>query len=170
MAEDFGHLLARSGGEEAVMQPVARERRAAMGADALGDLVLVVWEDEVEPAAMDVEGLAEMRLGHRRAFDVPTRPAAPPPLVLPGAVPPRQRRRRRLPQHEVASIALVGRHLDARALALLVEVLAREPAVIRHRGDREEDMALRLAGEAARAQRREHPDPARNRLGGARHE
>src|SRR5260370_30197030 len=101
MAEDFGHLLARSGGEEAVMQPVARERRAAMAADALGDLALVVPEDEVEPAAMDVEGLAAMRLRHRRAFDVPAGPAASPPLVLPGAVPPRPRRWRPRPQSEV---------------------------------------------------------------------
>src|SRR5260370_18747128 len=119
MAEDFGHLLARSGGEEAVMQPVARERRAAMGADALGDLVLVVREDEVEPAAMDVEGLAEMRLGHRRAFDVPTRPAAPPPLVFPGAVPPLQRRWRGLPPHEAATLPLCEHNRDARALARL---------------------------------------------------
>src|SRR6266853_3424383 len=84
IAERFRHLLARRRGEEAVMQPVARERRAAMGADALGDLVLVVREDEVEPAALDVEGLAEGLLSHRRAFDVPARPAA-----LPWAVPAR---------------------------------------------------------------------------------
>src|SRR5260221_6472739 len=124
IAERLRHLLACRRGEEAVMQPVAGERRAAMRTDALGDLVLMVRKDEVEPAAMDVEGLAEMRLGHRRAFDVPAGPAAPTPLALPGAVPPRQRRRRRLPQDEVASVALIGCDLDARALALLVEVLA----------------------------------------------
>src|SRR5260221_2091408 len=88
IAQRLRHLLARRRGEEAVMQPVAGERRAAMGADALRDLVPVVRKDEVEAAAMDVEGLAEMRLGHRRAFDVPARPAAPTPLGLPGAVPP----------------------------------------------------------------------------------
>ena len=59
---------------------------------------------------MDVEGLAEIGLAHRRAFDVPARPAAPP-----GTVPARQLRRRRLPQHEIGGIALVGRDLDAGA-------------------------------------------------------
>ena len=40
------------------MDPVAGERRAFMGAAALGDLVLVVGEDEVEAAAVDVDRLA----------------------------------------------------------------------------------------------------------------
>ena len=39
---------------------------------------------------------------------------------------------RRLPQHEIHRIALIGRHLDARAGLHLVERAARELAVIRH--------------------------------------
>src|SRR5882762_2179990 len=110
----------------------------------------------------------ETRLAHRRTFDVPAGTAASPPLVLPGAVPARQVRWRRLPQDEIASIALVGRDLDAGAFALLVEILAREPAVIRQRRDREEDVALCLVGEAAFDQRRDHRDHLRDMLGGAR--
>ena len=71
------------------MHPVAGERRAFMGAAALGDLVLVVREDQVEAAAVDVDRLAEMRLDHRRAFDVPAGPAP-----APGASPSRSRPRR----------------------------------------------------------------------------
>src|SRR3546814_17863560 len=49
----------------------ARERLAAVGAFAWGDLVLVVRELQVDAAGMDVDGLAQVRGGHRRAFDVP---------------------------------------------------------------------------------------------------
>ncbi len=46
-------------GQHAVVQPKPRERVAAMGADALGNLVFVVREDQIETAAVDVESLAE---------------------------------------------------------------------------------------------------------------
>ena len=60
IAEALRHLLGAHV-DEAVVHPVARERRAAVRAAALRDLILVVREDEVEPAAMDVDRLAEMR-------------------------------------------------------------------------------------------------------------
>ena len=47
----------------------------------LRELVLVVREDEVEPAAVDLEHRPEQLLRHRRALDVPARPAAPPRRV-----------------------------------------------------------------------------------------
>src|SRR5215813_9720693 len=80
---------------------------AAMGAHTLGNLVLVVWEDQIETAAMDVKRLAELGIAHRGALDVPARTTTPP-----WAVPARNIRARRLPQHEVAGILLVGCHLD----------------------------------------------------------
>jgi hypothetical protein len=53
-----------------------------MGAAALGDLVLVMREDEVEAAAVDVDRLSEVALDHGRAFDVPAG-AAPAPWAIP---------------------------------------------------------------------------------------
>src|SRR4051795_13187949 len=71
VAEALRHLLAARHRQEAVMDPVAGERRAGVGAAALGNLVLVVGEDEIESAAVYVDRLAEVTLNHRRAFDVP---------------------------------------------------------------------------------------------------
>ena len=60
-----------------VVHPDPREGHAARGL-GLGDLVLVVGEDEVRAAAVDLEVRAEKLLGHRRALDVPAgAPLAP---------------------------------------------------------------------------------------------
>ena len=56
-----------------------------MGALGLGDFVLVVGKDEIDAAAMDVEGLAQQRLAHGRAFDVPAGTAAAPGLCHAGS-------------------------------------------------------------------------------------
>ncbi len=56
------------------MHPVPGEGLAGAAA-ALRDLVLVVGEDEVLPAGVQVERLAEVLHAHRRALDVPARPA-----------------------------------------------------------------------------------------------
>ena len=73
VAERLRHLLALHL-QEAVMQPDIGHHGRPEAAARLGDLVLVVREDEVEPAGMDVEHLAEMGPRHRRALDVPARP------------------------------------------------------------------------------------------------
>ena len=86
----------------------------------LGDLVLVVREDQVEAAAVDVELGAEVAPAHGGALDVPAGPAGPPRrgpvglgrLVGLGA----------LPQREVARVALgplgpVGRPAPSRRAA-----------------------------------------------------
>src|SRR5262245_18660395 len=80
IALGFGHLAAADR-QHAVVQPVPRERVAAVGTDALGNLVLMVREDQIETAAMDVERLAEFSIAHRGAFDMPTRAAATPRAV-----------------------------------------------------------------------------------------
>ena len=53
------------------MHPDLRHDGRAVGAARLRDLVLMMRKDEVDAAAMDVEGLAEMRRRHGRAFDMP---------------------------------------------------------------------------------------------------
>ena len=70
IAERLRHLLAFDL-QEAVVHPEIRHRRGVEGAARLRDLVLVMREHEIDAAAVDVEGLAEMLPRHRRAFDVP---------------------------------------------------------------------------------------------------
>ncbi len=65
------------------MHPDVREAVAERA--RLRDLVLVVREDEVEPAAVDLELRSEVLLRHDRALDVPARPPASPGRV-PGRV------------------------------------------------------------------------------------
>src|SRR5512147_495972 len=112
VAEALRHLLTLHL-EEAVMQPVIRHHRRVEGTTRLRDLVLMVREDEVDAAAMDVEGLAEMLPRHGRAFDMP---AGTPRCRDAGRRRPRRLAwLRRLPQNEVHRVALVGRDLDAGA-------------------------------------------------------
>ena len=79
----------------------------------LGALVLVVREDEVVAAAVQVEALAEEVERHRRALDVPTRPAR-----RPTASPTRARRLRGLPEREVHGLRFGLVDVDARACRL----------------------------------------------------
>src|SRR5262245_63740842 len=72
VAEALRHLLTFDL-EKAVMHPHLRHDRRAEGRARLGDLVLVVREDEVDAAAVDIEGLTEMGVSHRRALDMPAR-------------------------------------------------------------------------------------------------
>ena len=101
VAQRLAHLLAAHG-DPAVVQPVPGERVA--GRLGLGDLVLVVREDQIHSAGVDVELRPEVRLAHRDAFGVPARAAAAPrrrPGRLAGLG--------ALPQREVALVALAGR-------------------------------------------------------------
>src|SRR5205823_1741951 len=94
------------------------------GADGLGDLVLVVREDEVQPAAVNVEGGAEISGGHGRALEVPAGPAASPgrrPGRLAGLGP--------LPQGEVARIALAALALGVAGRVHGVQLLPGQGAV-----------------------------------------
>ena len=162
VAHRLGHLGAAHV-EHAVVQPEAREQLAAVGAGALRDFVLVVRELQVHAAGMDVDGLAQVRGGHRRALDVPAGPAQPP-----GRVPARLGRVGGLPQHEVAGIALVRGHLDARAREHLVHRPARELAVVGVAGDREQHVAVGGIGVAAVDQGLDHGDDLRDVGGGVR--
>ena len=107
IADRLRHLLALDL-DEAVMHPDIDEGLAVMGADALGDLVLVMGKDQVDTAAVDIEMRTQMLFAHGRALDMPSRAAA-----TPGTVPSRLIRARRLPQDEIAGRFLIGRNLDA---------------------------------------------------------
>ena len=103
---------------------------------ALRDLVFVVREDQVHPAAVDLEAVAEVALGHRRALDVPAGAAfAPRAVEAPGVAD------AAFPEREVERVALVFAGLDAGADAHLVEVSLGELAVARERADRVVDVA-----------------------------
>ena len=96
LPERLRHLLLGAGLDHAVVHPDPRQGPPPPRL-GLGDLVLVVGEDEVGAAAVDRELEAEQLLGHRRALDVPARPA-----VAPGARPERVLALlARLPEREV---------------------------------------------------------------------
>jgi hypothetical protein len=147
------------------VHPVADEGRAR-GRLRLRYLVLVVGEDEVGGAAVDVEGHPELLLGHDRAFDVP-----PGTALAPRARPVRLPRLGRLPEREIEGIGLALVHFDARAGLELVDVAPREPAIARERADREVDIAVDHVRVAALDEAFDHADHARHglrrpRLGG----
>ena len=108
VAQALRHLLALEL-QHAVVDPVAGKRLSgeALG---LGDLVLMVRKDQVVAAAVDVDLVAQVQQVHRRAFDVPARPA-----LAPRAVPTRLARLGRLPQGEIAFVLflLAARHTRA---------------------------------------------------------
>ena len=129
VAEGLRHLLAIDQ-QHAIVQPSIGHAAGAMSAAALRHLILMMREHQVGTAAMNVEHLAQMFPRHGRAFDMPARPA-----TAPGAVPTRGFGIRGLPQHEIPRIALIRRHIDARAGQQLILIAARELAVICKGGD-----------------------------------
>ena len=135
----LGHLLIVHI-DEAVVHPVAGER-TAVGALALGDLVLVVGEDEVLPAAVQVNGLAQMGAAHGAALDVPAGAAH-----AVGAFPGRLAGLGGLPDSEVGGVFLqVILHLAAQlavAALQIVQLEVAELAVLRVALDAEVDVAV----------------------------
>ena len=136
VAQRLAHLLPAQG-HPGVVQPEPRERVARRV--ALGALVLVVREDEVDAAAVDVELRAQVERGHRRALQVPARPSP-----APRRRPRRLARLGGLPQREVAGIALA----EGLGLALhdVVEPLAGQRAVAGEGPHVEVDVAARGVG------------------------
>ena len=106
----------------------------------LRDLVLVVREDEIQTAAVDLERRPEDLLGHRRALDVPARAAAPPRRVPPRVL---GLRLVRLPEREVARVVLERVRL---LLLDLIRTLAGEPPVRGEAGDAVVDVAADRVG------------------------
>ena len=164
VADRAGHLRAGHPQVRAV-EPGLDERLAGRRL-ALGELVLVVREDQVDRTGVDVERRPEVLHAHRRALDMPARPA-------------RADRRLEarlaglgtLPDGEVADVVLgvlVG--LDPLAHPELLGIETGEAAVCRPRGDPEEDRAVAgLVGVAALDQRARSgwPSPGCGRWPGA---
>ena len=121
IAQRFGHFFLVHG-DEAVVHPVFGEFVA--GGLGLGQLVLMVGEDQVRAAAVDVEGRAQIFAGHGRAFDVPAGPA-----LAPGAVPGGFAGLGRLPQGEIQGVPLHVVHVHPGAGAQVVDVAAGQLAV-----------------------------------------
>ncbi|MNK64870.1 hypothetical protein D3C87_841540 [compost metagenome] len=148
---------------EAVMHPHIGHDMRAVGAARLRDFVLMMREDEVEPAAVNIENFTEIATGHGRAFDVPARTTA-----TPGAFPARFIIRGQFPQHEIAGGLLVGFHRHARARLLFVQRPLGKLAVIRHRPGVEQHFAASRIGMATRDQPFDEVDHFRDIVSGAR--
>ena len=171
VVEALGHLLDLAGGgvgdlQHARVHPVARER-GAVGRLGLGDLVLMMGEDEVAAAAVDVEGEPQVLVAHRGALDVPAGAA-----VAPRALPAGLAGLGGLPQGEVERVALavlealaVCPQLPVAALHL-VDVAAGELAVPGVAAHREVDVALRLVGVALLDEGLDQADHGADLLGG----
>ena len=141
------------------MHPDAGQRRAVMGALALGNLILVMRKLQVDAAAVDVDGLAQLCPDHRRAFDVPAG-AAP----APRGVPARLIVGAGFPQHEIGGGALVRRDLDTGTGNHLVHRAARQFPVIGPARHVEQHMPFCGIGVAAFDQPRDHVDHLRHML------
>ena len=107
------------------MHPEARE--AASGRFGLGPFVLVVREDQVGTASVDVEPVAEKSQRHGHALDVPARPSR-----HPGRVPGGLAGLGGFPEREVQRVALaiVHRHAGAGAGAEFLRVAMGEASVV----------------------------------------
>ena len=125
------------------MQPEAGERAHAGERLTLSDLVLVVREDEVLPAAVDVDTLTEVAQGHRGALDVPAGASA-----SPRALPRRLAGLGGLPEREVHGVLLLHARLDARPCPHRVQRAVAELAVLLVAADAEVDVAVGLVGVA----------------------
>ncbi len=139
------------------MHPVTGELGLRVGATALRDFVLVMREHQIDPAAVNIEGLPQILLAHRRAFDMPAR--AP---VAPRAFPARNVFCRRFPQNEICRVLLVGGDFNPRAGDLFVAVAAGKFPVIVPGRHVEQHMAVRLVGVPLRDQIHDHRNHRRN--------
>src|SRR5205814_8015927 len=127
----------------------------------LRELVLVMREHEVEPAAVDLERRPEQVLRHGGALDVPAGPPAPPRGSPRGVLV----RLVRFPEREVAGVELERVRTLLLVLTLdLVDPLARKLAVGGVARDTEVDVAAGLVRVPAVDELRDEADDLRNRL------
>jgi len=149
------------------VQPVFYERpaRAAFG---LGDLVLVMREDVIHAATMDVETLAEVFEAHGRTFDMPARaalaqfrlPKHGAIVFVPG-----------LPQREIARVRrfiFVRIDAPARTRSQLLQVHVAQPAITRKRRKPEVYAPLVLVRVPLLPQRLDHRDHLGHMVRGGR--
>ena len=120
---------------------------------------------QIEPAAVDIERLAEMLDRHRGALDMPARPA-----LAPRAIPRRLAGLGALPECEVAGAFLFRARLHARAGFEFLGVEAAEFAIVVVAGHVEIDIAVGRVGEALLDQAGDRLDHVRDVFGRLREE
>ena len=164
VAGGLGHLPA--GHQQMLPVDPDAGRRAADQRRRLGDLVLVVREDVVDPAGMQVEPIAQVAAGHRRALEVPARKTVAPAVGRPFQ---RSARAGSLPQGEIGRIALVGLDLAAMPGPEVLERIPGELPVAGKGADGVIDIVgVRRIGHTAVLERLGQLDHLGDVLGGAR--
>ena len=99
----------------------------AVGALGLRDLVLVVRENQVKAAGVNVDRRAEVLVDHCRALDMPARTA----LAAPRRIPRGFARLCRLPDREIHRVLFLLAYADARTRLQLLHRLMAELTVVR---------------------------------------
>ena len=127
----------------------------------LRGLVLVVGEDEVVAAAVNVKTEAENLLGHRRALNVPARASTAPGRVPCGVL----ARLLCLPERKVERILLQLGSLSPFALIERVKRAVRKLAIGLVGADAEVDVAFDRVGRVALDQRADQVDYRADRFG-----
>ena len=152
-------------GDKAIVEPIARKFHVSVDAwIRLCDLILMMREDQITAAAVEVKRLTEILHRHRRALDVPARASFPPRAVPRGLA-----RLCRLPQSEVHRMMLRLVDLDARTCLHVIKTASAEASVRSKCLNAVVDVAcLRNVGIAALDQRLDHVDDVVHRLGDAR--
>ena len=142
------------------MHPVAHVI-GAVGAAALGDLVLVVREDQVLATTVDIDDIAQMLVDHGGTFDVPARATTAPGRLPAGLVV-----AGRFPQNKVAGVSLVVGHFHSGAGEHVFQFTTGELAVVGHGFHREQHLPIRLVGVALFHQGGDHLDHLGDVIGG----
>ncbi len=135
-----------------------------MGAFALSDLALVVREDVVNAAAVNVKGGAQVLACHGRALDMPAGEAHPPRAIPAQDV----LRFGPLPQGKVFRVAFLVAHFLAGARFLFFQAAVGKLAVFRVRPYVKVDIAIHDIGMALVDQALDHGDLLRNVPAGPR--
>ena len=101
--------------EKAVVHPVTRELHS-VGRLGLGDFILMMGEDQILSAGVNINRVAQIALGHAGALDVP----AGTPLT-PGRIPVRLALLLGLPEDKIQRVPLeLAGHLDIPVTALQI--------------------------------------------------
>ncbi len=109
------------------MHPVFR-KFPVVGRFRLGDLILMMREDQVFTARVDINLISQIPFAHDRALDMPARTS-----FTPGRFPERLPFLLRLPQHEIQRILLLllaGHQQGTAAAAQIVQILVREFTIL----------------------------------------
>ncbi len=162
IAQRFGHFPPLDL-HHLVVHPEAREIPVRIGAAALRDLVFVVRKLQIQPAAVNVEALAQQVQRHGGTLDMPAGPAIAPRRFPAGLV-----AARRFPQHKIHRIVFVVCHLDPLAGAHVFQLATRQRAVFGIGIDVEQHMPLCRVGMALFDQHLNHRDHLGDIFGRAR--